>query len=109
MLYCTSLCSRPIENNLPAIQWLDRSEVVHNILVGPVLQHPELGQLGRGDGDGLEEVDPVDDLHAAGGGQGARVGAEGSVLHVSYQVCDLDTIIVVKFIRFPQYVPESNN
>ena len=85
MLYCTSLCSRPIENNLPAIQWLDRSEVVHNILVGPVLQHPELGQLGRGDGDGLEEVDPVDDLHAAGGGQGARVGAEGGVFHISYE------------------------
>ena len=76
---------------------MDRSEVVHNILIGAILQHSELGQLGRGDGDGLEEVDPVDDLHAARGGEGARVGAEGGVLHISYEVSDLGTIIASAF------------
>ena len=75
-----------IEDHLSVIEGLYRSIVVHNILVGPVLQSSELGELGRGDGDWLDEVDPVHYLHAPRGGQGARVGAEGCVLHISYQV-----------------------
>ena len=84
-----TLCSRSIKDNLPAIEVLRRSEVVHNICVGAILQLSELGQLGRGDLEGLDEVDPVDHLHAARGGEGARVGAEDCVLHLSYQVSDL--------------------
>ena len=84
-----TLCSRSIKDNLPVIEVLRRSEVVHNICVGAVLQLSEFGQLSRGDLEGLDEVDPVDHLHAARGGEGARVGAECCVLHLSYQVSDL--------------------
>jgi len=84
-----TLSSRSIKDNLPAIEGLRRSEVVHNICVGAILQLSELGQLGRGDLEGLDEVDPADHLHAARGGEGARVGAEGGVFHIGYEGRDL--------------------
>ena len=74
----------------PLVEGLHGPEVVNDIRIIPVLQRSELCKLASGDLDRLEEVDPVDDLHAAGGGQGAGVGAVGGARgHASYQVCDL--------------------
>ena len=49
------------------------SEVVHNILISVVLQSPEHGELLGRDLEWSDEVDPVDNLHAAGGGEGAII------------------------------------
>ena len=61
-------------------------------MILPILQSPEKGQLLGGDLDRLDEVDPVDNLHAARGGEGARVVAVGDFVssgnrsHTSYKV-----------------------
>ena len=61
-----------------------RPEVVNNLLIFSILEHPEHGELTGGDLDRLDEVDPVDNLHAAGSGEGARVGAVGHAVTQGY-------------------------
>ena len=46
-------------------------------MISVVLQFPEHGELLGGDLEWSDEVDPVDNLHAAGGGEGAIIIAVG--------------------------------
>ena len=46
-------------------------------MISVVLQGPELSELLGGDLEWSDEVDPVDNLHAAGGGEGAIIIAVG--------------------------------
>ena len=79
-------CSRFIKGNFPAIESLRRPEVVHKMhgwfIV--VIQNSKLCHLGFGDLEGLDEVDPDDNLFTARGGKGARVGAVDSVFPISF-------------------------
>ena len=58
-----------------AIERLWRSEVVNNVLVIGVVQQSELPQLGPGDLQRREEVDPLHGLGAGRCGEGPLVGA----------------------------------
>ena len=58
-----------VEGDSSPKEWLCWSEVVHNIMILIILQSPECSELYSGDLDGIDEVDPVDNLHTAGGGQ----------------------------------------
>ena len=75
-----------------------RSEVVHNISILPIFQGSECLQLLSGDLDRLDEVDPVDNLHAARGGEGAGVAAvlggvaRGKGGHTRNKVSNLERI-----------------
>ena len=75
LIHANRLVLSPIEGDSSTIERLYGSEVVHNIMFFSILESPELFQLLGGDLDGVQEVDPVDNLHAAGGGQGASIVA----------------------------------
>ena len=92
-----SLSCSAIEGDSSPIEFLYWSEVVHNICILLVLQGPEHGELLGGDLDRSDEVDPVDNLHAAGGGEGAFIvavfsgGVSGKGSHSFDKVSDLGT------------------
>jgi hypothetical protein len=102
--YSVSIFSNSIEGDRSSIKRLYRPEVVHDILFFPILQSPEKGQLLGRDLDRLDEVDPVDNFHAARCGEGARVGAvlggfsRGKGGHTRYKVSYLENKFCFKML-----------
>ena len=63
---------------------LHRPVVFQNIIVLHILKGPEVGQLVGGNLNRLDEVDPLDNLQAGGGGKGAVVAAIVGFRSISY-------------------------
>ena len=86
----TFLVNSSIEFLIPevdssSIERLWWSEIIDNVLHLVVVQHPELLQLGPGDLQRREEVDPLDDLVTPRSGEGAVIGAVGGGGSPSYR------------------------
>ena len=60
-----------------AVKRLRRSEVVNDVLHFVVIQHPEHLELGPGNLEWGQEVDPLHDLITGGGSEGSLVCAVG--------------------------------